>query len=342
MKELPGLIQSTVVSTRIRLARNLADYPFPERLTQAEAQRIIRAVRYELGQMDLFDEYDIARMPTSQATLLQEKHLISPALIKNKEISAAFITLDKSISVMVNEEDHLREQYILQGFDLFKAYEKISDIDDFIGQNMNFAYDHRLGFLTACPSNLGTGMRASVMMFLPALSKSKKIETLIPKLKEMGMTVRGVFGEGSAAEGYMYQVSNDRTLGVSEREILCAVEKTVEFLNDEEEDCLQKMLKEDGMRLKDVCLRSYGTLTNCAILPYEELTQSLTRVRLGIALGFLRTSEKKLFDEFVWDMQPASFQLTHCEGDWTKNEIDAKRAEVVGSCLKELVERVVD
>lgn len=340
MIDLPSFTQSTVVSTRIRLARNLADYPFPEKLTDGEAQKIIRAVRYELDQMDFFDEYDLACMPAAQATLLQEKHLISPALIKKKSVGAAFISADKSISVMVNEEDHLREQYILQGFDLYKAYERISMVDDFLGKNMNFAYDHRLGYLTACPSNLGTGMRASVMLFLPGLSRYGRLEELMPKLKEKGMTVRGVFGEGSAAEGYMYQLSNERTLGITEREILSAVERTAAFLGGEEADARQKMLTEDGLHLMDVCFRAYGTLTNCAVLSNEELSSLLVKIRLGIALGFLKTVDKKAFDNFEWSMQPTSFHLTYCDGEMSKTDCDVKRAEVVSKGLSKLLDRI--
>ncbi|MBQ9730160.1 MAG: ATP--guanido phosphotransferase [Clostridia bacterium] len=289
MAKLAGFTQSTVVSTRIRLARNVAAYPFPEKLSKEQAQEIVRAVRYEIDRLDDFSEHDISAMSLTQATYLQEKHLISPALVKSKRVSAAFIDGQETVSVMVNEEDHLREQYILKGFDLYKAYERINELDDFLGSKMNFAYDERLGYLTACPSNLGTGMRASVMMFLPGLSKYKKIDKMMQKLKERGMTVRGVFGEGTAAEGYLYQVSNERTLGVAEMDILSEVEETANFLGDMEEYARKKMLEEDGLTLRDMCLRSFGTLCNCATLSQEELTSSLVKVRLGLALGFFKT-----------------------------------------------------
>ncbi|MFR5103468.1 MAG: ATP--guanido phosphotransferase, partial [Christensenellaceae bacterium] len=196
-----SFIETVVTSTRVRLARNLYSYPFPGKMTVQEAKEVIRTVGYELNRLDDFTEYDIGKIGAEEATLLQEKHLISPDLIRRKDISAAFISSDKEVSVMVNEEDHLREQYILKGFDLYKAYERISGIDDGMARSVSFAYDEKLGYLTACPSNLGTGMRASVMMFLPGLAKYKKLEELLPSLKVNGLTVRGVFGEGTAAEG---------------------------------------------------------------------------------------------------------------------------------------------
>ena len=158
-----SFIETVVTSTRVRLARNLYSYPFPGKMTVQEAKEVIRTVGYELNRLDDFTEYDIGKIGAEEATLLQEKHLISPDLIRRKDISAAFISSDKEVSVMVNEEDHLREQYILKGFDLYKAYERISGIDDGLARSVSFAYDEKLGYLTACPSNLGTGMRASVM-----------------------------------------------------------------------------------------------------------------------------------------------------------------------------------
>ena len=223
----PKFIQTIVTSTRIRLARNLSAYPFPDKLDKKLASEIVYLVGEELGKIDEFEKCDMGRFDKTQATLLQEQHLISPALIRRKGLASAFISSDKSISIMVNEEDHLRQQYIYKGFDLYKAYERISGIDDALGSSLDFAYDEKLGYLTACPSNLGTGMRASVMMFLPALTESGKIGALVNEAQKLGLTVRGLYGEGSDAEGYMYQISNEVTLGICEEEILSKVDKVV-------------------------------------------------------------------------------------------------------------------
>ncbi len=336
----PSFIQTIVTSTRIRLARNLAAYPFPVKLNEELAEEIIYLVQTALSKLDTFHKHDIATISGEEAKLLQEQHLISPALIKNKKISAAFISPDKTMSIMVNEEDHLREQYIYKGFDLYKAYERISGVDDALASALSFAYDEKLGYLSACPSNLGTGMRASVMMFLPGLVWSKELETLIPRLKASGLTVRGVFGEGTAAEGYSYQVSNERTLGLSERQILEKVSRTTMTLCDLELRARERMLKKQKLQLKDTCLRAYGTLTNCVVLPIKELTEDMVKVKLGIALGFFKARDVESFNNFMADMRPASFRLENSMQQATEQECDVARAEIMGKVLPELVLRV--
>ncbi len=336
----PTFIETLVTSTRIRLARNLAAYPFPHKLSERLAAEVVYLVEQELGKIDVFQKNDMATLTDEEATLLQEQHLVSPALRKRKGIGAAFLSLDKSISVMVNEEDHLRQQCIYKGFDLYKAYEHISGIDEGLNSSLGFAYDEKLGYLTACPSNLGTGMRASVMMFLPGLAWSKELEGFLPKLKAGGLTVRGVFGEGTAAEGYSYQVSNERTLGVSEKEILEQMIRMTMTLSDLELRARERMLKEKKIPLRDACLRAYGTLTNCAVLPLKELTAGMVKVKLGMALGFFKARDIRSFNDFVADMRPASFRLENGLQDASEDDCNVMRADIVHKVLPELVVRV--
>lgn len=336
----PKFIQTIVTSTRIRLARNLSAYPFPDKLDKKLASEIVYLVGEELGKVDDFEKCDMGRFDKTQATLLQEQHLISPALIRRKGLAAAFISSDKSISVMVNEEDHLREQYIYKGFDLYKAYERISGIDDGLGQSLDFAYDEKLGYLTACPSNLGTGMRASVMMFLPGLEYNGELKKLIPTLKAGGLTVRGVFGEGTDAEGYSYQVSNERTLGVSEGELLDQMIRMTMTLCDLELRGREQMLSQKKISLRDSCLRAYGTLTNCAVLTLKELTEGMVKVRLGMALDFFKPRNVQDFNDFMADMRPASFRLENGLQKASEAECDLMRAEIVHKVLPELIQRV--
>lgn len=336
----PKFIETIVTSTRIRLARNLAAYPFPDKLNSALANEIVYLVGKELGKLDNFQKNDMATLSEEEAVLLQEQHLISPALRKRKGIGAAFISTDRSMSIMVNEEDHLREQYIYKGFDLYKAYEQISGIDDGLSTNLQFAYDKKLGFLTACPSNLGTGMRASVMMFLPGLARSKELEEFLPTLKAGGLTVRGVFGEGTAAEGYSYQVSNERTLGVSEQELLEQMVRMTMTLCDLEIRARERMLKEKKIQLKDTCLRAYGVLTNCALLSLKELTAGMVKVKLGVALGFFKARDIRVFNDFLADMRPASFKLENGLQGASEHDCDLARADILQKVLPELITRV--
>ncbi len=203
-------VSKTVVSTRVRLARNLEGYPFPSHLKdEKQAKEIIRLVSSGLSRVDGFtrpDEFKLYYMDgisEEEALSLKENHLISPNLIKNRRYSAALINSDKSISIMINEEDHLREQCIVSGLELRPAYEAMSKIDARISSSMKFAFDEQFGYLTACPTNLGTGLRASVMFFLPALTINGIMPKIIRSISRLGLTVRGIYGEGSEAEGYM-------------------------------------------------------------------------------------------------------------------------------------------
>jgi protein arginine kinase len=288
---------------------------------------------------DRYQCYPISSLSEHEKLSYQEGHLVSPLLLKKEKNRALILSSDKKIAVMVNEEDHLREQYIYKGFDLYKAYERISGIDEGLSSELQFAYDDTIGYLTACPSNLGTGMRASVMMFLPGLAWSKELQRLIPELKAEGLTVRGVFGEGTAAEGYSYQVSNERTLGISERDILEQMMHSTMRLCDLELLARERMKKEKGVLLKDTCLRAYGTLTNCAVLTHKELEQGMIRVRLGVALGFFKGRDMRGFNDFIADMRPASFRLENNLQDASEEDCNLIRAEIVNRVLPELVTR---
>ena len=204
-------IESTVLSSRVRLARNLADYPFPGRLRDAaQAKEIVRAVYAAASRLRPFKLFSMDAISENVAQSIRDDHLISDELAANRAYGAALIDEEDEeelpkgkYSLMINEEDHLREQYIADGLNLSFAYHKISAVDDELSRTLRFAFDEKLGYLTACPTNLGTGMRASAMLFLPGLTRMRKMNRLIREISRLGHTVRGVYGEGSASEGYM-------------------------------------------------------------------------------------------------------------------------------------------
>ena len=343
MVKTPEYLKPIVVSTRIRFARNLAGFPFPLKMNDAHAEEVLHLVSEGLKTIDPYayeyKRYDMSKLSASEARLMQEEYIISPALMERKR-GAAFVSLDKTISIMVNEEDHLREQYICKGFALHDAYERLSALDDGFASVLDFAYDRTLGYLTACPSNLGTGMRASVMLFLPGLTWNGGIKPYIRILKSNGMTLRGAFGEGSKAEGYLYQLSNERTLGQSEEEILAQVTEFTMKICDLELCAREELLKTEETALRDRCLRAYGALTNCALLDLPEFVTKIADVRAGIEFGFLETKNKQGFETFLDDMRPAAFCLNNnLEGE-TERFYDEVRAETVGTVLPKLV-RVV-
>lgn len=337
-------VSKTVVSTRVRLARNLEGYPFPSHLKdEKQAKEIIRLVSSGLSRVDGFNSPDEFRLyymdgiSEEEAISLKENHLISPNLIRNKKYSAALINSDKSISIMINEEDHLREQCIVKGLDLRLAYNAMSKIDGRISSSMKFAFDEQLGYLTACPTNLGTGLRASVMFFLPALTLSGILPKVIRSISRLGHTVRGIYGEGSEAEGYMYQISNEVTLGVSEEDILSSVEDVVKKICALEENERNNLKSgASALDLRDECMRSYGILTNCARLTTGELIKLAANVKLGACLGFIGLEDVSLIDDMVVKMRPSNITAA-AQRQLTPLERDIYRAEAVGKHLRKII-----
>lgn len=330
---------SCVVSTRIRLARNLEGYVFPSHLKdEKQAKEIIRLVAAALSRLEEFRLYHMDTISKEKALALKENHLISPNLISNKRISAALINHEESVSVMINEEDHLREQCIVKGLDLRLAYTAMTEVDNRISRAMKFAYDEQLGFLTACPTNLGTGLRASVMMFLPALTLNGIMPKVIRSISRLGLTVRGIYGEGSDAEGYMYQISNEVTLGVTEEEILSQVEEVVGKVCALEEAERKTLASgSNSLALKDECMRSYGILTNCAMLSSDELIRLCANVKLGSCLGFLNEVDISQIDDLVVKMRPSNINAA-VERELSPIERDQYRAQYTGKYLKKIFE----
>ncbi len=336
----PEFIKKIVISTRIRLARNFAGFPFPTKMKPAHEKEVLHLVEAGLQAVERegYVRYDMATIRESMLSYFQERKLVSPALLRKKENRAVFLSADHEVSIMVNEEDHLREQYIAKGFQLYNAYERISALDDGLADALDFAYDKKLGYLTACPSNLGTGMRASVMMYLPGLTWTGEIKGLRAMFRGKDMTLRGSMGEGTAVEGCLYQISNERTLGLSEKEILDTVTEFTMRICNLELLARDKMLAAEETELRDRCLRAYGTLTNCALLDSSEFASKISDVRLGLTLGFLKTKDWQKFEEFVDDMQPAAFCMNNNLQGESERYFDEVRAETVGTVLPKLVQ----
>ena len=350
----------TVISTRIRLARNLNGYPFPARLkSNAQAKEIIRSVSASVNKVDAFRLYYMDGISEERALNLVENRLISPALLNTPSRSALLLKEVKypgskdeyvsaeelpqykyNISIMINEEDHLREQCIEKGLALKTAYEKLSEKDAQIARSIPFAYDERLGYLTACPTNLGTGLRASVMLFLPALQLGGMMNGVIKRVDRLGLTVRGAYGEGSVAKGYTYQISNEVTLGVSEEDILGEVENVVKKiveLEAEERNSLKS--GELAFTVKDRCLRAYGILTNCVLLTHEELDGLIADLKLGVCLGYLHIDDLGELDELDSKMMPSNLDIL-AGRPLTEHERDTYCAQQVSATVSKLVSKM--
>ena len=332
----PDIFKGNIIMTRVRLARNLKGFPF--KVTNPEiARETVKMVNRALVRTDTFNLYYMANLSELKLEAMKERHLISQNLIDNRSCGAVLINGDESISVMVNEEDVIREQCFMKGLSLSEAYKRLDRVDDDLAKNLDIAYDDKWGFLTACPTNLGTGLRASVMLFLPALTVSGRITALIKEVKKLGLTVRGLYGEGSNAEGYMYQISNEVTLGVSEYDIINQVEETVQAICSAERDMMKKIFIKDELKTMDRAKKAYGVLTNAVLLGYNEFLSHIAEVKLGAMLGLINISDTESIDDLIIRVRPANV----CE-QYGKRlsavDRDLFRAEIVGKKLAKLKE----
>lgn len=328
-----NLIESTVVSTRIRLARNVHGYPFPNMIkSRAMAREIVNIVNVSLKPLkERFSLYYIDSLSPEEAEKLKENYLVSNALLKNGEYSALIANPDGNISIMINEEDHIREQCFERGLCLEKAYELLLGIDACIGESVVFAKNPRFGYLTSCLTNVGTGMRASVMMFLPALTRRNKIGEVIKRISPQGFILRGGYGEGSGSEGYLYQLSNEFTLGVRESDTLMKVKDTTALICKIEATERMNLKDEDLINLKDSCGRAYGILLNAEILSYPEFLKLISEVKLGVTVGLYAVFEMEKINELIVAMRPSNIVVQENESK------DVFRAACVRRFLKSTV-----
>ncbi len=328
-----NIFETTVVSTRIRLARNINGLPFPNRLKGEEKiySLLYAGVKKSCDKVFQSDYYSMATIDPSTSQALVERHLISKNLQKSK-YGAAFISKPEDISVMVNEEDHLRIQSILRGFQLENAYNNVAKVDSEIKKNLDVAFDPHLGYLTSCPTNLGSGMRASVMLFLPGLTMTNKIDAIILKYQALGITIRGIYGEGSKAEGYLYQVSNQAAISLSESEILNMVKRVVETIVNLEDVARKEIAQIRGLELKNSIMISYGILKYACMMSSQELMQNLALVKLGVALGYLKINMEKL-NNLTVNTQPAMMCFI-TKRNMSAQERDIARVKMVQDTLR--------
>ena len=326
-------ISSIVVSSRVRLARNIDKIPMPQRLNAQNGYKVLKLVADSVAGLDEFKIYTIKQLSFADAYVMQEKHLISNDLLEKKEFGAVILNSDETISIMVNEEDHIREQCFLRGLELERAFETLNDYDNKMLSKLDVAFDDKFGFLTSCITNLGTGMRASVLMFLPALTLSGEINSIINALQRRGLCVRGVYGESTNFDGYMYQISNARSLGISEKEIIGLVKETVLRVCEYENRARIKLLADKEIEITDRVFRAFGVLCNCYTLTSTELMQLAGEVKMGLALGLLRLKDSGILDKLITDCMPYSLSKiarTNLEGE----ERDLFRAKYVNGILK--------
>ena len=333
-----GRDSDIVISSRVRLARNSPDYPFPEQLTLQQEREFLNTVaaipktKKGNGLEDL-ELIDLALVPQEEKMVLVEKHQISPALALSEGAGGLLINAAETLSVMINEEDHLRIQSIYPGLSVGQCWEKASSADDMIARYIPPAFSPRWGYLTSCPSNTGTGMRASVMLHLPALVLTNRAKKIFDSLGKYGFTCRGLYGEGTEGKGNLFQVSNQITMGLSEQDIIDRLNDLTMKIVSCEREMRRKLMEDDRVRLEDRVFRAEGILKNARLLDIGEAFSLLSALRLGSDLGLVKGYGAKCFNRLMLLMQPVILNKMNHE-QLSKNEMMKCRADLIRKELK--------
>jgi protein arginine kinase len=303
-----------VMSSRIRLARNLAEFPFMNKAVdqdRVEIEKTLKNAALSLPSSGPVTYVSVNEIQPVDRQFLVERQLISLEMSNSRGARGVVVNQPEQLSLMINEEDHLRIQCLHSGLDLRGAWEHISRIDDELGKQVNYAFHPRWGYLTACPTNVGTGVRVSVLLHLPALSMTRQLEKVFRSLQKISLTVRGLYGEGSQASGDFWQISNQITLGRSEQELVDQVSDVVPVLIDYERKAREFLVKERHQNLHDQVSRAYGILRTAQTISSSETMQLLSRVRMGVNLGLIEELKIPEVNELFIQTQPAHLQKIH-------------------------------
>lgn len=330
-----------VVSSRVRLARNILAEAFPHFLSVEAADRVLQSVRQALSDSGFKKEagavelVELSELTVLERQVLVDKHLVSPQHIEEAHGRAVALNADESLSIMVNEEDHLRIQCLFPGFQLQEAWEQADKIDNLLERTLDFSFCARRGYLTACPTNVGTGLRASVMMHLPGLVMTNKINQALQTISQLGLTTRGFYGEGTETIGNLFQVSNQITFGQTEVEILKSLQAVVRQLIAQERAAREMLFKGHRIYLEDRIARAVGILKYARALTSGEALKMLSDVRMGVDLGVITGIEVRVLNELLMLTRPA-FLNKRAGRDMTPQERDIGRAAVIRELLNSL------
>ncbi|MDD2234163.1 MAG: protein arginine kinase [Desulfitobacteriaceae bacterium] len=319
-----------VLSSRVRLARNLDMLPFPHALTQQEAKKIEKTIAEVLREIEVENEnlayLSLTELSTIEKQVLLEKHLISSSLIKAVGSQGVALAQDHRCAVMVNEEDHIRLQVLMPGDKLAETFRLANILDDALEDKLDFAYKEALGYLTACPTNVGTGMRASIMVHLPALAITNQVQQVLGALTHLGLAVRGIYGEGSQAHGHIFQVSNQITLGKSEEDIVVHLKAVSSQIMEHELQAREALRREANLSLEDKVWRARGTLQNAHLLTSDEAINLLSFDKMGTDMGILPKTKQK-FAALLVDSHPGSLQYS-LDRELSPSQRDEQRARL--------------
>lgn len=325
-----------ILTSRIRLARNLADYPFVTCLDKEKSNKICNIFKNLTHDIKVSDNskmsfIDLNAMKHYEKASLIEQHILSPEMLDENISRGLIISQNQKTSILINEEDHLRIQHMEEGLNLYKCFEIANDADNAIESNVKYAFDETLGYLTCCPTNVGTGMRASVMLHLPALAKSRQIENMIHSLSTLGIVFRGIYGEGSDFKGHIFQISNQVTLGVEEKATIELINTIALDIAKRERDCREKIYKSNKFAFEDSIMRSYGIFKNAVVMNSAEAMNLISDIRLGISMGIIKDIDINAINSLMQNIMPAN--LTKNYNISNDFERDIKRCEVIKSSI---------
>ncbi|MGA2775675.1 MAG: protein arginine kinase [Candidatus Omnitrophota bacterium] len=320
-----------VISSRIRLARNLDKFPFPQWANKKQGQEALNAILDAVNKVDYLKGTTVLRMAEMDSIdkqFLIERHLMSLEHAQKTENKALVVDNEEIVSIMCNEEDHMRIQVMQSGFNLFEAWNIINQIDDSLSKVLTFAFSPEWGYLTVCPTNTGTGMRGSVMLHLPALVMSRQIDRVMAAIAKLSFTTRGLYGEGTQASGNFFQISNQVSLGPSEQEIIDNINSIIRQIIEQEAQAREIMMSKSRALLEDRINRSLGILKSARIISSQETIELLSMVRLGEDLGLVKDLNRSSLNELFIITQPAHLQKIEGK-NISSEERDIKRAELI-------------
>ena len=330
-----GCEKDIVISSRIRLARNIEKITLPQRMSEEDGLRVVELVEntVEKCEKDKYKLHNIKDLKDIERRLFVENHLISPDLLKKPDVSSFLLREDEKVTVMINEEDHIRIQALYSGLNLDESFKLCNIVDDLIEASLDYSFDEKFGYITSCPTNTGTGLRASVMVHLPCLVLTGNINGILQAVNQLGLAVRGLYGEGSGSLGNIFQISNQITLGETEEDIISKLKGIVTQIINKERQSRKLLLNTKKVETEDKIYRSLGTLQNARILSSEESMSLISDVRMGVAMGIVEDIDINKLDLLAMEIQPANINKGN-EEQLDSKQRDIKRSEILRRKLK--------
>lgn len=336
-------MNNIVISSRVRLARNLYNYPFSLKINDEQTKRLVNDVKESFfGQSEQvkhdYDFYEVNQLDRIDKLYFVETHSVSPLLIKKDHSTGVILSKDASTSIMINEEDHLRIQAVSAGENMGKVFKEANRIDDLFSERLIYAFNQKYGYITSCPTNLGTGLRASYMVHLPFLESEELIKSLSDEMNRFGFTIRGIYGEGTQALGSIYQISNQKTLGQSEEEIISSLNNIVQQVIKQEKILRENSKKKNPLGMEDMVFKAYGILKHARCLTSQDAMTYLSRIRIGLCEGLMNPKDENKFNIYhlMIQIQPANLQKAFGK-IMTSDERDKFRAELIRLELPEMI-----